>query len=201
MTQEDKQKLQELMKSNSFEDIIDELLLSEKITSNDILNIAEDYWYNDMTPVEQIENIILDNQEIDDPEKQIRYKDIMAILDSAFPNEDLMNYFDNYDLIDHLEGTFALEDYVDNRVDDALYDKEKEYEQQINYLQETLNNAICSKSRILKSISKLDFTPDEVHKIICNLTNTNYYERNSDYTITELKKLANNNNYEVYYSL
>ncbi len=195
----DKELLKSLMDKYTIGEIVDEYLEAGKCSSADILDIADDIYNNGENPIEQIDNIMdFERQKaLNDPTKSmISLEDMMHdIMFIYYDRDDIIRCFDNDELLDYLENSFELEKYVEDKVDEAINEVKEEYDKEID----ELIDAPTNKKGLMKTLRIIDLSPDDIHTIICELTNSNKYERDGSIIIDKLKKLINKNNYEVIY--
>jgi hypothetical protein len=198
----DKELLKSLMDKYTIGEIVDEYLEAGKCSSADILNIADDFWTSpeDETPIEKIDNIIDEERRkwYKDPNnyKRVSCEDMMKeIMLVHFDEDEILSYFDERDLLDKLEGTWELDNYVENKVAEAINDVNIEHAKEID----ELIDAPVNKKGLMKTLRIIDLSPDDIHTIICELTNSNKYERDASVIIDRLKKILNKNNYGVTY--
>lgn len=183
-------------------EIVDMYLEAGKCSSADILNIADDFWTptEDETPIEKI-NAIIDEERrkwYKDPvnNKKVSCEDmIKEIMLVYFDEDEILSYFDERDLLDKLEGTWELDNYVENKVAEVINEVNIEHAKEID----ELIDAPVNKKGLMKTINIIDLSPDDIHTIICKLTNSNKYERDASVIIDRLKKILNKNNYGVTY--
>ena len=183
-------------------EIVDMYLEAGKCSSADILNIADDFlaFPEDETPIEKIDAIIGEERRkwLKDPEnnKKVSCEDMMKdIMLVHFDEDEILSYFDERDLLDKLEGTWELDNYVENKVSEVINDVNIEHAKEID----ELIDAPTNKKGLMKTINIIDLSPDDIHTIICELTNSNKYERDALVIIDRLKKILNKNNYGVTY--
>lgn len=198
----DKELLKSLMDKYTIGEIVDEYLEAGKCSSTDILNIADDFWTSseDETPIEKIDDIIDEERRkwYKDPEnnKKVSCEDMMKeIMLVHFDEDEILSYFNERDLLDKLEGTWELNDYVEDKVNEAINEVKEEYDKEID----ELIDAPTNKKGLMKTLRIIDLSPDDIHTIICELTNSNKYERDTSVIIDRLKKILNKNNYGVTY--
>lgn len=198
----DKELLKSLMDKYTIGEIVDEYLEAGKCSSADILNIADDFWTSpeDETPIEKIDDIIDEERRkwYKDPEnnKKVSCEDMMKeIMLVHFDEDEILSYFNERDLLDKLEGTWELNDYVEDKVNEAINEVKEEYDKEID----ELIDAPTNKKGLMKTLRIIDLSPDDIHTIICELTNSNKYERDASVIIDRLKKILNKNNYGVTY--
>lgn len=199
MNIEDYKTLVDIVKRNGFNETIDVLMEANIISSIDILSIADEIYDNGENPIEQIDNIMdFERQRaLNDPtESMISLEDMMHdIMFVYYDRDDIIKCFDDDELLDYLENSFELEKYVEDKVEEAEYDLRNEFDEEINKLCDALPN----KKQVLKTFNLYDFNSDDVHTLICQLTNVNLYDKNTKFTIGKLKEILNNNTYNVKY--
>lgn len=199
MNIEDYKTLVDIVKRNGFNETIDVLMEANVISSIDILSIADEIYDNGENPIEQIDNIMdFERQRaLNDPtESMISLEDMMHdIMFVYYDRDDIIKCFDDDELLDYLENSFELEKYVEDKVEEAEYDLRNEFDEEINKLCDALPN----KKQVLKTFNLYDFNSDDVHTLICQLTNVNLYDKNTEFTIEKLKEILNNNTYNVKY--
>lgn len=198
----DKELLKSLMDKYTIGEIVDEYLEAGKCSSVDILNIADDFWTSpeDETPIEKIDDIIDEERRkwYKDPEnnKKVSCEDMMKeIMLVHFDEDEILSYFDERDLLDKLEGTWELDNYVENKVNEAINEVKEEYDKEID----ELIDAPTNKKGLMKTVRDIDLYSDDIHNLLCEITNSNKYERDGSIIINRLKKILNKNNYGVNY--
>jgi len=194
--------VKDIMDKYTIGEIVDMYLEAGKCSSADILNIADDFCVSpeDETPIEKIDDIIDEERRkwYKDPEnnKKVSCEDMMKdIMLVHFDEDEILSYFDERDLLDKLEGTWELNDYVEDKVDKAINEVKEEYDKEID----ELIDAPINKKGLMKTINIIDLSPDDIHTIICELTNSNKYERDGYIILDKLKQMLNKNNYGVNY--
>ena len=194
--------VKDIMDKYTIGEIVDMYLEAGKCSSADILNIADDFYTSpeDETPIEKIDDIIEEERRkwYKDPvnNKKVSCEDMMKeIMLIYFDEDDILSYFDERDLLDKLEGTWELNNYVEDKVDEAINEVNIEHAKEIN----ELIDAPTNKKGLMKTLRIIDLSPDDIHTIICELTNSNKYERDASVIIDRLKKILNKNNYGVNY--
>lgn len=198
----DKELLKNLMDKYTIGEIVDEYLEAGKCTSLDILNIADDFWTSseDETPINKIEDIIEDERrkwyKDSTNNKKVSCGDMMKeIMLVYFDEDEILSYFNERDLLYRLEGTWELNNYVEDKVNEAIDEVNIEHAKEID----ELIDAPISKKGLMKTIRDIDLYSDDIHTIICELTNSNKYERNGSIIIDKLKKILSKNTYGVNY--
>ena len=199
MSIEDYKALVDIVKRNGFSETIDVLMDANIIGSIDILSIADEIYDNSENPIEQIDNIMEFERQraLNDPTKSmISLEDMMHdIMFMYYDRDDIIRYFDNDELLDYLENSYELENYVKDKVEETENDLKNELNKEIDELYDALPN----KKQVLKTFNLYDFNSDDVHTLICQLTNVNLYDKNTQFTIEKLKEILNNNTYNVKY--
>ena len=196
MSNNDKEQLKELIKKYSFSDIIDELLEQHAICSMDIISIAREYEnFDNNTAIEQIHDILNNDDEM--CHNMISCTEFMRdIVLQYYDTWDVLEYFDNEDLLDKLDGSYELEHYVDYAIEQATNEINNE---QIEELNKIIKN-IKSKKGLFNILKNIELSSDDIHQLICEITSSNRYDKNTNQTIDKLKKLLNKNNtYNVKY--
>ena len=196
MSNNDKEQLKELIKKYSFSDIIDELLEQHTICSMDIISIAREYEnLENNTAIEQIHDILNNDDEM--CHNMISCNEFMRdIVLQYYDTWDVLEYFDNEDLLDKLDGSYELEHYVDYAIEQATNEINNE---QIEELNKIIKN-IKSKKGLFNILKNIELSSDDIHQLICEITSSNRYDKNTNQTIDKLKKLLNKNNtYNVKY--
>lgn len=196
MSNNDKEQLKELIKKYSFSDIIDELLEQKAICSMDIISIAREYEnLENNTAIEQIHDILNNDDEM--CHNMISCNEFMRdIVLQYYDTWDVLEYFDNEDLLDKLDGSYELEHYVDYAIEQATNEINNE---QIEELNKIIKN-IKSKKGLFNILKNIELSSDDIHQLICEITSSNRYDKNTNQTIDKLKKLLNKNNtYNVKY--
>ena len=198
----DKELLKSLMDKYTIGEIVDEYLEAGKCSSADILNIADDFWTSpeDETPIEKIGDVIDEERRkwYKDPvnNKKVSCEDMMKeIMLVYFDEDEILSYFDDSNLLDKLEGSWELNNYVEDKVDEVIDEVKEEYEKEI----EKLIDAPTNKKGLMKTVRDIDLYSDDVHNLLCELTNSNKYERDGSIIINRLKKILSKNNYGVNY--
>lgn len=192
--------LHNLIDTHSFDDfnnLIDNLYVQGIINSADIACLNDHV--NDLTYLEQIEELLDEDSKLakQDPEnhKKIElYNFLHDIVFQYWDKFDLLDFFDDYELLEQIENSYSLNNYVERQVDDAINDLNREHEIEI---EELINNNTPTKKDILKAFSNYDYTADEIHSMICSLTNSNKYE-DGNKIMDKLKEVLKNNNYIKY---
>ena len=194
--------VKDIIDKYTIREIVDEYLEAGKCSSADILNIADDFWSppEDETLIEKIDDIIDEERRkwYKDPEnnKKVSCEDMMKdIMLVHFDEDEILSYFDERDLLDKLEGTWELDNYVEDKVAEVINEVNIEHAKEID----ELIDAPTNKKGLMKTINIIDLSPDDIHTIICKLTNSNKYERDASVIINRLKKILNKNNYGVTY--
>jgi len=195
----DKELLKSLMDKYTIEEIVDEYLEAGKCSSTDILDIADDIYDNGENPIEQINNIMdFERQKsLNNPiESMISLEDMMHdIMFVYYDRDDIIRCFDNDELLDYLENSFELENYVEDKVNEAINEVKEEYDKEID----ELINAPTNKKGLMKTIRDIDLYSDDIHNLLCEITNSNKYEKDGSIIINRLKKILSKNNYGVNY--
>jgi len=195
----DKELLKSLMDKYTIEEIVDEYLKAGKCSSTDILDIADDIYDNGENPIEQINNIMdFERQKsLNNPiESMISLEDMMHdIMFVYYDRDDIIRCFDNDELLDYLENSFELENYVEDKVNEAINEVKEEYDKEID----ELINAPTNKKGLMKTIRDIDLYSDDIHNLLCEITNSNKYEKDGSIIINRLKKILSKNNYGVNY--
>ena len=89
----------------------------------------------------------------------------------------------------------VMDNYVENKVSEVINDVNIEHAKEID----ELIDAPTNKKGLMKTINIINLSPDDIHTIICKLTNSNKYEKDASVIIDRLKKILNKNNYGVTY--
>ena len=197
MSNNDKEQLKELIKKYSFNDIIDELLEQKAICSMDIISIAREYENseNNNTAIEQIHDILNNDDEM--CHNMISCNEFMRdIVLQYYDTWDVLEYFDNEELLDKLDGSYELEHYVDYAIEQATNEINNE---QIEELNKIIKN-IKSKKGLFNILKNIELSSDDIHQLICEITSSNRYDKNTNQIIDKLKELLNKNNtYNIKY--
>lgn len=192
--------LHNLIDTHSFDDfneLIDNLYVQGIINSADIACLNEHV--NDLTCLEQIEELLDENSilALQDPEhhKKIELYDFLHnIVFLYWDKFDLLDFFEDYELLEQIEDSYELERYVESKTSEAIDDLNTEHEME---MEELINNITPTKKDILKAFSNYEYTADEIHSMICFLTNSNKYD-NGNKIMDKLKDVLKNNNYIKY---
>ena len=172
MEEQDKILLKNLIEKYSFSDIVTELLMTNMICPNDILDIADEYSCPDN--VENLLDTLLDDYNIND----------------------ILQCFDDKDLLDYLSGSFTLDDYVQEQIDEVINEMNEESEKSLN---DDIDDNSTNIDEIIITLSNAELCPDDIHKLLCLLTNNNFYIKDGNVIINKLKDIVQKNNYNVNY--
>lgn len=181
MDDKDKKLLKQVWSNiNDFEEILNFGLENNFISSSDIIHASDIYKdpdkeYDDeeikeminSTDISDLINMILDIRSI---------QEVINCLDT----DDIMQLIDNDDMIDYLDGTWALNNhddevrstYYDEVIDELATELEKKYKERYD------------------NISNLP--SDDLHRFLCDIVGCSYYDST---VIEQLKEKAKNNNY------
>ena len=192
--------LHNLIDSHSFDDfnnLIDNLYVQGIINSADIACLNNHV--NDLTYLEQINELLDEDSKLaqQDPKnhKKIElYNFLHDIVFQYWDKFDLLNFFDDYELLEQIENSYSLNNYVERQVNDVINDLNTKHEIEI---EELINNSTPTKKDILKAFSNYEYTADEIHSLICSLTNSNKYD-DGNKIMDKLKEVLKNNNYIKY---
>lgn len=176
--------------AENFEEIITYALENNLMTPSDIINAAQMY-----EDPEKLDN--LDDDQIKAFIKSRGLSDIMTLIKDEYgledilyelPEDDVLNHYDNDVLLDHLEGSFALEDH-DSEVRSTF-----EY-----YLKEEILEDIGKQNR--NNLNKLnELNGDDLHRFICNVIGCGYYDQERlNEGLQKMKDKLNTNNYNIKY--
>lgn len=173
--------LKEVWDKCSFEDILNAGLENYKITSSDIIHASDIY---------------------DDPEKEYSDEDIKEMISSRGLREVMEIIQEEYslcDILDDLPKNEILDNIDANERLDSLENtwELEQHDEEIKH--ECINEWIdeFNKEKEEQSKNMFNWSPDELHKLLCDGFGYGYYDNNiSD----RIKEILNKNTYNVKYA-
>ena len=152
--------LKEVWDECSFDEIIDAGFEYNKCSGEQLINAASEF----------------ENQEEESDDKSIQDKfeeflekhskdlpwcgDMMSILEDYYHQSSMMDYFDNDDLIEHLDGTYEMDKYIDEELEMKI----QEYED---------NNPSFTVKEFKEQLYNLQNW--EFRRFICEMTDSSYF--------------------------
>ena len=170
--------------SRDFDEILNFGLEHGFITSSDIIHASDMY---------KDPNKIYDEDDIKDFIKDVPFSDLMKAIQDEYdlydileelPKDDILDEFNKDDLLDKLDGSWELESH-DEEVRDEYY----------RDLYDLLVKEIKGEEKdLISEIS--EYSPDELHRFICDVVGCGYYEQKG---INKIKEKLDKNNYGIKY--
>lgn len=170
--------------SRNFEEILNFGLEHNFITSSDIIHASDIY---------KDPNKEYDDEELKEIIKNSNIYDLMTIIQEEYSLEDIigelpsMEILENIpeeDKLDSLEHTWTL-DRHDEEIRNQTYNE---------CVDEWIYEMRANKTDQIKKLQEAN--PDELHKLICNIIGTGYYDPN---TPNKIMELLNKNTYGIKY--
>ena len=156
--------LEQVWEEFTFEDIITFGLQSYKITSSDIVDMADIYEKNDDTnDLEKLEDVIenLDLSIIID-NLRLKYTDYEII--EEFDQDSVISCLDDIEMLKYLEDSGALSEHDEDIKDEYFKDMYENIKSDILYQDKLKYEEISNKS------------PDDLRKLFCNMFRISYYD-------------------------
>lgn len=115
------QLLLEVWLTCTFDEIINKGFEIGKCGALQLCEAAEEFKYKDKT---EEESFIIQLRELfEEYKSKLPWgREIMEVLDDYICDDSMMDYFDNSDLINHLDGSWELENYVEDACKEAVDD-------------------------------------------------------------------------------
>lgn len=117
-----KELLKQLWEICSFDEIIDAGFEYNKCSGEQLINAASEF----ENPEQESDDKSIQDKFEEFLEKYSRdlpwCGDIMSILENYYHQSSMMDYFDNDDLIEHLDGTYEMDKYLDEELDMRIQD-------------------------------------------------------------------------------
>lgn len=169
--------LKSVYKNFKFDEIIDYGLEHNHISSSDILDVAYDYEKPKTDDTLQQEILDEIEESLDKAIRQARKEnkesflvlpdedDVMQLLEAYYEQSDLLDYFDNDTLLDHIEGSYEMDSH-----DERVIEK---YMEQLEDEKEDDEIIYTPKEISIKYTEKLNHF--EFRRYLCDITGLHYH--------------------------
>lgn len=176
MTEKDKKKLlKEIWENCSFDEIIDAGFEYDKCHGDDLINAASEFELkNDIHEdfMDALEYLFESHRT-----KLPWVNEVVGTVVEYFSESSVLDYFYNDDLIEHLDGTWEMDRYIEDKCKEAV----KEYKEENDLYPDYRSTNRDSLIRVIQNMRKEDF-----RRFLCDLAGL-YYCVDDDKLYEELK--------------
>lgn len=157
--------LKELWNTCTIEEIVEAGYKHQKLSSVDLVKVADEY--NIKTSSEERQSFIDALEELFEQydRKSWYVNDVMSILEDHFSQYSMLNFFNEDDMIDHLDGSWEMEKYLSEHT-----------KKEIEYYKE--ENPTYTKDDLIKEYQ--DAKSYDLKRLLCDLTEASYYTSNEE---------------------
>lgn len=164
MTEKNKKKLlKEIWENCSFDEIIDAGFEYDKCHSEDLINAASEFEEKNNIHEDFIDAL---NELFESHRNNLPWTHsiVETVVEYCFQSN-VLDYFDNDDLIEHLDGTWEMDRYIEDKCEEAVKEYKEENEPFPNY---KLNN----RDELIRTIQEMK--KDDFRRFLCDLAGLHY---------------------------
>lgn len=112
--------------------------------------------------------------------------DLMGVIKNHYFNSEIYNCFDDVDMIDHLDGTYSMDKYIDEKCEDRLRDERFNCE---NEAESIIKGHPDTVAKSLQELNSFD-----LKRFLCDFVDSGYYISNEELLNKIKEKIGQNKN-------
>ena len=162
-TEQKKQLLKKVWDNFSFDEIIDAGFEYDKCHGEDLINVASEFEEKNNIHEDFIDAL---NELFESHRNNLPWThNIVETVVEYCYQSNVLDYFDNDDLIEHLDGTWEMDRYIEDKCEEAV----KEYKEENDSYPDYRSTNRDSLIRVIQNMRKEDF-----RRFLCDLAGLHY---------------------------